>query len=117
LAALSVSSGCCGGGQRGVSGIVLGLIGKAEGRASLMRRTLVRTSAPIFNSLRRMVPQEARRCACASRDFRHRRISVDNPLLRPPQFVASAENSVDPTSNEFDSQVIEKQPFQRGQHA
>jgi hypothetical protein len=34
--------------------------GKAEGMASLMRRTLVRTSAPIFSSLRRMVPQEAR---------------------------------------------------------
>jgi hypothetical protein len=33
---------------------------KAEGMASLMRRTLVRTSAPILSSLRRMVPQEAR---------------------------------------------------------
>src|SRR6267143_5169350 len=30
---------------------------KAEGMASLMRRTLVRTRAPIFSSLRRMVPQ------------------------------------------------------------
>ena len=28
--------------------------------ASLIRRTLVRTSAPIFKSLRRMVPHEAR---------------------------------------------------------
>jgi len=27
--------------------------------ASLMRRTLMSTSAPIFNSLRRMVPHEA----------------------------------------------------------
>ena len=34
--------------------------GKADGIASLMRRTLVRTSAPIFNSLRRIVPHDAR---------------------------------------------------------
>src|SRR5262249_36915681 len=34
--------------------------GKAEGMASLIRRTLVRTSAPIFKSLRRIVPHDAR---------------------------------------------------------
>ena len=33
--------------------------GQPEAIAIFMRRTLIRTSAPIFNSLRRMVPQLA----------------------------------------------------------
>ena len=49
-----------GGGQCDVGGVVVGLIGKADGMASLMRRALVRTGAPIFKSLRRMVPHDAR---------------------------------------------------------
>ena len=39
---------------------VFNRLAKAEGMASLMRRTLVRTRAPILSSLRRMVPQVAR---------------------------------------------------------
>ena len=37
----------------------LGLPGKAEAMANLIRRTLRRTRAPIFNSFSRMVPQVA----------------------------------------------------------
>ena len=45
--------------------------------ASLMRRTLVRSGAPIFNSLRRMVPQQARAnwanaAQAANQDIGHR---------------------------------------------
>ena len=54
----SVSARRC---ESGVHGAVLGLMGKDDGIASLIRRTLVRTRAPIFRSLRRMVPAEARR--------------------------------------------------------
>jgi hypothetical protein len=43
--------------ERGMGRAVLGLVGKAEGMASLMRRTPVRTKVPIFDSLRRIVPQ------------------------------------------------------------
>ena len=40
--------------------------GQADDIATLMRRTLIRTSAPIFNSLRRLVPQvESANCECA----------------------------------------------------
>jgi hypothetical protein len=59
--------------------------------ASLMRRTLVRTSAPIFNSLRRIVAQQARAnwvcwesdaAQCADQDIGHRR--EEQPQLVGP---------------------------------
>ena len=53
-------SACRGGGERGIGGVAFGLMRKGRGMASLMRRMLLRTSAPIFSSLRRMAPHEAR---------------------------------------------------------
>jgi hypothetical protein len=49
---------------RGVDQLCVGegeiaLIGVARGNGDLMRRKLVRTSAPIFRNLRRVVPQVA----------------------------------------------------------
>src|SRR6516225_7301636 len=49
-----------GGGQCDVGGVVVGLIGKGRRHGELDAARAVRTSAPIFKSLRRMVPHDAR---------------------------------------------------------
>ena len=53
--------------------------GQADAMAILMRRTLMRTSAPIFKNLRRMVPQVALAKAVLRRPIRRRAQSSTSP--------------------------------------
>ena len=59
--------------------------GQAEAMANLMRRTLTRTRAPSFSSLRRMVPQVASaNCVCA-KPMRRQRAEQDVSHGSEPQ--------------------------------
>src|SRR5262252_3930134 len=58
-AATAVSGGACISRRRSIARQKISFIGQALAKASLMRRTLTVTTAPIFNSLRRIEPAVA----------------------------------------------------------
>src|SRR5438034_7353527 len=68
--------------------------GQADAMAILMRRTLMRTSAPILSSLRRMVPQLACANSVSCRPIRRRAHSSIGHRVEPqPQLVGPHRGS------------------------